>query len=103
MVTLPSKMCLPTLKLNNSLAFSELSTIITRCGEGCRIIFCGDFRQTDLNNRERVGLKHFCNIIKEMQEFDSVDFTENDIVRSQLVKSFIVSQERYKTTHNILL
>ena len=86
-----------------NLNFSELSTIITRCGEGCRIIFCGDFRQTDLNNRERVGLKHFCNIIKEMQEFDSIDFTENDIVRSQLVKSFIVSQERYKTTHNILL
>ena len=86
-----------------NLNFSELSTIITRCGEGCRIIFCGDFRQTDLNNRERLGLKHFCNIIRDMEEFDSIDFTENDIVRSQLVKSFIISQERYKTTHNILL
>jgi phosphate starvation-inducible protein PhoH len=86
-----------------NLNFAELSTIITRCGDGCRIIFCGDFRQTDLDNRERVGLKHFCSIIKDMKEFDYVDFTENDIVRSSLVKSFIISQERYKEKNNLIL
>ena len=73
-----------------NLNFSELDTIMTRCGDGCRIIFCGDFRQTDLNKHdEREGLTKFMNIVKSMKSFQFVEFTREDICRSELVKEYI--------------
>jgi len=73
-----------------NLNFSELDTIMTRCGDGCRIIFCGDFRQTDLNKHdEREGLTKFMNIVNSMKSFQFVEFTREDICRSELVKEYI--------------
>jgi phosphate starvation-inducible protein PhoH len=86
-----------------NMGYGELSTIMTRLGTNCRIIFCGDFRQTDLDSRWRMGLHHFRNIIRDMKEFSFIEFTENDIVRSPLVKSFIICQERYKERNNLVL
>lgn len=75
---------------SQNLNFSELDTIMTRCGEGCRIIFCGDFRQTDLNrNDERAGLIKFMNVAKSMKSFEFVEFSREDICRSALVKEYI--------------
>ena len=63
---------------------------MTRCGEGCRIIFCGDFRQTDLNKQdERAGLSKFMNVVKSMKSFEFVEFNREDICRSELVKEYI--------------
>jgi predicted ribonuclease YlaK len=78
-----------------NLNFHELDTIITRVGENSRIAFCGDFMQTDLrNNSEQRGLIQFMDIIKEMKSFEMIDFTEEDIVRSGLVKEYIISKNR---------
>jgi predicted ribonuclease YlaK len=72
--------------------FQELSSIITRVGEGSKIIFCGDFKQTDLNRKhDQSGLKDFVEIINRMPSFRSVEFGIEDIVRSSLVKEFIVA------------
>jgi len=73
------------------MTFHELDSIITRVGQNCRIIFCGDFFQTDLRNS---GLKDFIKIIKNMKEFDFIEFGINDIVRSDFVKNYLV--EKYK-------
>jgi len=75
----------------------ELHTIMTRVGHNCRIIFCGDLRQDDLTSKrfqEESGLKTFMRIINNMEEFKSVNFQIDDIVRSDLIKSYIM--ERYK-------
>ena len=74
-----------------NMSFHELDSIITRLGENCRIMFCGDFRQSDLagNNGE---LQNFLNILNKMQEFDTIEFGVEDIVRSQLVKSYIIAK-----------
>lgn len=72
--------------------FQELSSIITRVGEGSRIVFCGDFKQTDLNKRhDQSGLKEFVEVINRMPSFRNVEFGIDDIVRSSLVKEFIVA------------
>lgn len=71
-----------------NMSFHELDSLITRVGEGCRVIFCGDFRQTDLDKRE-FGLGEFLRILKATQEFEFVDFEVNDIVRSGLVRKYI--------------
>jgi phosphate starvation-inducible protein PhoH len=76
-----------------NLTFHELDSIITRVGEDCRIIFSGDFRQTDLErDYEKRGLIDFMKVISGISGFSSVQFEEGDIVRSQLVRDYIISK-----------
>lgn len=78
--------------------FQELSSIITRVGEGSRILFCGDFKQTDLNKKhDQSGLKDFVQIINRMPSFRNIEFDVEDIVRSNLVKEFIVANLHFET------
>ena len=77
-----------------NMTFQELSTIITRTGHNSRIIFCGDYRQTDLKyNDEKSGIFNFMEIIHNMTKyFSCVEFHVEDIVRSGLVKDFIIKK-----------
>lgn len=71
----------------------ELNSIITRVGNNSKIIFCGDFRQTDLNKKHDVsGLKKFIAITNHMPSFRQVEFNVEDIVRSSLVKEYIIAR-----------
>ncbi|MEK9894834.1 MAG: PhoH family protein [Burkholderiaceae bacterium] len=67
----------------------ELDSIITRIGQNCRVIFCGDFRQSDLADN---GLSPFMRILKAMNEFDLIEFDTVDIVRSEFVKKYIIAR-----------
>lgn len=74
--------------------FQELDSVITRMGENCKVVFCGDFKQTDLaKDFEKQGLLKFMKILKMMNMFEYVEFTKDDIVRSKLVKSYIIAKE----------
>ena len=76
-----------------NLNFHELDSIITRVGENTRICFCGDSRQSDLNKaNERNGIVDFMNILRKMPSFDIIEFETDDIVRSGLVKEYIVAK-----------
>jgi phosphate starvation-inducible protein PhoH and related proteins len=75
--------------------WGELSSIITRIGKNCRVVFCGDFRQSDFRFRERESrndINKFMQVIKNMKsDFEFVEFQIPDIVRSKIVKNFIIS------------
>ena len=72
----------------------ELNSVFTRIGKNCRIIFAGDLKQSDLNTRkEQSGFKDFFKVLQRMQEFSIVEFTKDDVVRSSLVKSYIIARE----------
>jgi len=76
-----------------NLNFHELDSIITRVGDNSRIMFCGDARQSDLTKtNERNGILDFMKIIERMPEFETIEFGVDDIVRSGLVKSYIVNK-----------
>ena len=77
-----------------NLSDHELDSIITRVGDNCRIIFCGDFRQSDLGKN---GMKKFMDILRTMEEFDMIEFTTDDIVRSGLVKNYLIAKEKYES------
>ena len=73
-----------------NMTFHELDSIITRLGENCRVIFCGDFSQSDLKQN---GMKEFFEILASMNRFDFIEFGVEDIVRSGFVKEYIIAKE----------
>ncbi len=77
----------------------ELRSVITRMGENTKIILIGDFKQSDFRGKDKIyknDVVNFINIIKNMKDdFSHVEFTTNDIVRSKLVKNFLIEEERY--------
>jgi len=78
-----------------NLTLHELDSVITRVGKNCKIIFSGDFRQSDFTReQDRNGLKDFMRIIDRMKSFEFIEFDENDIVRSAMVKEYIISKHR---------
>jgi phosphate starvation-inducible PhoH-like protein len=80
-----------------NMTLHELDSVITRVGKNCRVIFCGDFRQSDFSKEhEKNGLIDFMKILNRMKSFEYVDFTENDIVRSSMVKEYIIAKDRLK-------
>jgi len=80
-----------------NMTLHELDSVITRVGKNCRIVFCGDFRQSDfIFDRDKNGLHDFMKIIQRMKSFTFIDFNEQDIVRSSMVKDYIIQKERLK-------
>jgi phosphate starvation-inducible protein PhoH and related proteins len=83
-----------------NMRWDELRTIMTRVGEGSRIILCGDTKQDDLacskNKLDVSGLRYFKRVIDKMSTdcFETIEFTVDDIVRSGLVKEFIIAEEQ---------
>ena len=76
-----------------NLNFHELDSIITRIGENTRIIFCGDASQSDLvKTNDRNGIVDFMNILRKMPSFDIIEFGIDDIVRSGLVKEYLIAK-----------
>jgi predicted ribonuclease YlaK len=76
-----------------NLNFHELDSIITRLGVNTKIIFAGDAAQTDLlKTNEKNGILDFMKIIQGMDEFEMVEFGIQDIVRSGLVKSYLINK-----------
>ena len=73
-----------------NMSFHELDSIITIFGENCRVIFCGDFSQSDLKQN---GMKEFFEILASMNRFDFIEFGVEDIVRSGFVKEYIIAKE----------
>jgi len=76
-----------------NLNFHELDSIITRVGENSKIMFCGDATQSDLiKTNERNGIIGFMEILRNMSSVDIVEFGVEDIVRSGLVKEYILTK-----------
>ena len=76
-----------------NLNFHELDSIITRVGEDTKIIFCGDASQSDLQRtHERSGIIDFQRILQQMKEFSEIEYGVEDIVRSGLIKSYLVAK-----------
>lgn len=71
----------------------ELNSVMTRVGNRSKIMFCGDFRQTDLTRKhDQSGLGDFMKTAAMMNEFKIIQFHIDDIVRSSLMKSYIIAR-----------
>ena len=85
--------CIVVVDEINNMTFHELDSVITRLGDNTQLIMCGDYRQSDLQlNNDKAGLKQFMSIIDRMTMFERVEFGVHDIVRSALVKQYIIEK-----------
>ena len=86
--------CVVLIDESQNLTYHELCSVITRLGNNCRIILCGDYYQSDFTKSgDRDGLERFTKILENMKLFDHIEFTWEDIVRSGLVRDFIMTKE----------
>jgi phosphate starvation-inducible protein PhoH len=81
-----------------NLTYEEIDTVMTRVGHMSKIIWCGDYRQTDLNKKKNdmSGILKFFDIAQHMKAFTRIEFTPDDIVRSSLVKDYILAKLKYE-------
>lgn len=81
---------------SQSMTFHELSSVISRVGHRSKIIFIGDLKQNDLlkSKYDVTGLVEFLQVAKSMKEFTLINFTPEDIVRSSLVRSWIIACDK---------
>lgn len=80
--------------------YEEIDTVMTRVGHRSKIIWCGDYRQTDLKKKDdKSGILKFFEIAAHMKAFTRIEFTADDIVRSSLVKDYILAKIKYEDLH----
>lgn len=71
----------------------ECFSVISRCGMDTKIMFAGDVEQSDLvKMSEKNGIIDFLKIIDVMPSFEKIEFGVDDIVRSPLVKEFVIAK-----------
>ena len=72
----------------------ESFSVISRCGEDTKIMFSGDIEQSDLVRvSEKTGIVDFMKVIAAMPSFETIEFGVDDIVRSPLVKEFVIAKK----------
>jgi predicted ribonuclease YlaK len=77
-----------------NLNFHELDSVITRVGKDTKIIFCGDYKQSDFRyDDEREGIHKFLNIAEQLKRFETITFHWEDIVRSDFVRDYLMTKE----------
>lgn len=80
----------------------ELDSIITRIGHESKLLFAGDTKQSDfIKSEDKRGLKDFLKIVKGMNGhgFQFIEFSHDDIVRSNTVKEYIIARDTYEKTY----
>ena len=91
--------CIVIVDETQNLIWNETYATITRIGKNCKIIFSGDYRQSDIRNQYRddnrkEDILKFIDVVKRMKSFEMIEFTHDDIVRSDIVKEFIITSEK---------
>lgn len=72
----------------------ESFSVISRCGLNTKIMFAGDIEQSDLTRMsEKNGIVDFIRVIEAMPSFEKIEFEIDDIVRSSLVKEFVIAKK----------
>jgi phosphate starvation-inducible protein PhoH len=81
-----------------NMTYEEIDTVMTRVGYRSKIIWCGDYRQTDLNKKKNdmSGILKFFDVAMHMSAFTRIEFSPDDIVRSSLVKDYILAKLKYE-------
>jgi predicted ribonuclease YlaK len=75
--------------------WNTIKSVISRVGNRSKIILCGDFKQNDLNKNkwDQSGFQEIFRVAEAMEEFEVIQFTPDDILRSSFTRNFIIKCE----------
>ena len=73
---------------------TQMKMILTRIGEGSRMIITGDLSQTDLPPGVKSGLRDAVEVLKGVKDAAFVTFAEGDVVRSRIVRSIVAAYDK---------
>ena len=76
-----------------NMTMSEIDSVITRAGKNSRLILCGDDKYQQDLRQGQTGIKDLLKVLSAMKSFATIQFTADDIVRSELAKSWIKTRE----------
>ena len=81
----------------------QMKMFLTRLGFGSKAVVTGDITQTDLPNNKKSGLLQATKILKNVSGIGSMELTEKDVVRHELVQRIIRAYEKFekKEEHNL--
>ncbi len=86
--------CIIVVDEMQNLNFHELDSVVTRVGRNCKLILAGDYYQSDFKKEdEKKGVMDFLHIVDSLQQFELIEFTWKDIVRSDFVRDYIMTKE----------
>ena len=74
----------------------QMKMFLTRLGFGSKAVVTGDVTQTDLPNAKRSGLVQATKILKNIQGIGSIQLTDKDVVRHELVQRIIRAYEKFE-------
>ena len=81
----------------------QMKMFLTRLGFSSKAVVTGDITQTDLPNNKKSGLLQATKILKNVSGIGSMELTEKDVVRHELVQRIIRAYEKFekKEDHNL--
>lgn len=74
----------------------QMKMFLTRLGFGSKAVVTGDVTQTDLPNAKKSGLVQATKILKNIQGIGSIQLTDKDVVRHELVQRIIRAYEKFE-------
>ena len=78
----------------------QMKMFLTRLGFNSKMVITGDVTQVDLPDGKKSGLVEVIKILKNIDDIDTVRFSEKDVVRHKLVQDIVRAYEKNEQKHN---
>ena len=75
----------------------QMKMFLTRMGRSAKFVVTGDMTQIDLPNRQKSGLSHSLDILKDVPEIGMVYLDQKDVIRHKLVMKIIQAYKQEQT------
>lgn len=79
----------------------QIKMFLTRMGPSSKVIITGDKTQIDLPGKQKSGLLHSLQLLKNVKGIGFVELNHNDVMRHSLVKDILEAYEQYETKNKI--
>jgi phosphate starvation-inducible PhoH-like protein len=79
----------------------QMFMLLTRLGQGSKLVVTGDVTQVDLPANKRSGLVEALQALKDVPGIGMVYFSERDVVRHELVRAIINAYQQHRSPANL--
>jgi len=71
----------------------QMKMFLTRMGMTAKFVITGDMTQVDLPHKQKSGLAHVLDVLKDIEEIGVIRLGQSDIIRHSLVKKIVTAFE----------